>query len=143
MLFTSVQVYYILTWIMNKKVLVIDNTISHATSSQLLTKEGYEVDTVHNSNVGLQQLDAQAYDVIIVQEIPEAESWQLCEKIRRLSGIPLIVISTNASADTCVKAISAGADYFMRKPFGPLEFLARVHSLLQRTSPKQPAPISS
>jgi len=127
---------------MKKKVLVIDNTISHATSSQLLTNEGYEVDTVPNSNVGLQQLDAQAYDVIIVQESPEAESWQLCEKIRRLSGIPLIVISTNASADTCVKAISAGADYFMRKPFGQLEFLARVHSLLQRSSLKQSVPIS-
>ena len=126
---------------MNKRVLVIDNAVSYLASSQLLSKEGYAVDTVHNTNAGLQQLDAQAYDAIIVQESPEAESWQLCEKIRRLSGMPLIVISTNASAETCAKAINAGADYFMRKPFGPLEFLARVHSLLQRSSPKQPVPI--
>ena len=128
---------------MSKKALVINNTISHLTSYQLLIKEGYEVDTVHNSDMGLQQLDAQPYDIIIVQESHEAESWQLCEKIRHLSGTPLIVISTNASADTCVKAIKAGADYFMRKPFGPLEFLARVHSLLQRTSPKQAVPVGS
>ena len=129
-----------------KKALIIDNIdngISHVTSSQLLIKEGYDVHMVHNSDAGLQQLDAQDYDLIIVQESPEAQSWQLCEKIRHLSGMPLIVISPNASADTCVKAINAGADYFLRKPFGPLEFIARVQSLLQRTSQKQPAPIGT
>jgi DNA-binding response OmpR family regulator len=129
-----------------KKVLIIDNidnAISHMTSSQLLIKEGYDVDMVPNADVGLPQLAAQDYDVIIVQESPEAQSWQLCEKIRHLSGVPLIVISPNASADTSVKAINAGADYFLRKPFGPLEFIARVQSLLQRTSPKQPAPIGA
>jgi two-component system response regulator VanR len=127
----------------SNRVLVIDNTILPATSSQLLTKEGYEVEKVHDSDVGLQQLDTQAYDIIIVQENHETESWQLCEKIRHLSRTPLIVISINASADTCVKAINAGADYFMRKPFGPLEFLARVQSLLQRTSLNQSAPVHS
>jgi len=128
---------------MNKRVLVIDNAVSYLASSQLLSKEGYAVDTVHNTNAGLQQLDAQAYDAIIVQESPEAESWQLCEKIRRLSGMPLIVISTNASANTCVRAINAGADYFMRKAFGPQEFIARVQSLLQRAPINQPAPVGS
>ena len=127
--------------ITNRKALVIDNTVWHTTSSQLLAREGYDVDMVHNSDLGLQQLDAQDYDVIIVQESPGAESWQLCEKIRHLSVIPLIVISTNASADTCVKAINAGADYFLRKPFGPLEFIARVQSLLQRRSTKRSAPV--
>jgi two-component system response regulator VanR len=127
---------------MNRQALVIDNSISYMPGSQLLMEEGYDVEMVHNSDAGLQQLDAQSYDIIIVQESPEAESWQLCEKIRRLSGMPLIVISVNASADTCVKAINAGADYCLRKPFGPLEFLARVQSLLQRTSPNKSAPVS-
>ena len=98
---------------------------------------------VHNSDAGLQQLDTQAYDIIIVQENREAESWRLCEKIRRLSGMPLIVISKNASAETCAKAINAGADCFMRKAFGPLEFIARMQSLLQRTSLNQSSPVSS
>ena len=128
---------------MSKKVLVINNNNWQATSSQLLIKEGYKVDVVPNLDGVLQQLDAQAYDIIIVQESHEAESWQLCEKIRHLCHMPLIVISPNASADTCVKAINAGADYFMRKPFGPLEFLARVQSLLQRTSLNQSAPVGS
>ena len=128
---------------MSKKVLVINNTNPQPNRYQLLIEAGYQVDVAYNFDVGLQQLDSQDHDIIIVQESPDAESWELCEKIRHLSGMPLIVISTNASADTCVKAINAGADYFMRKPVGPLEFLARVQSLLQRTSLKQSVPVGS
>jgi DNA-binding response OmpR family regulator len=126
---------------MCKKALVIDNTVTPATSSQLLTREGYDVDVVPDADVGLQHLDAQVYDVIIVKASPKAESWQLCKEIRRLSSLPLIVISTNASADTCVKSINAGADYFLRKPFGPMEFIARVQSLLERRLLKPAAPV--
>jgi DNA-binding response OmpR family regulator len=122
------------------KVLYINDTVKHPTCSRLLIKEGYRVDTVYDVSVGLQYLHARAYDIIILQENPEAESWQLCDEIRRLSGIPLIVISRNASTETCVRAINAGADYFLRKPFGPLEFIARVQSLLQRVTQKQAAP---
>jgi DNA-binding response OmpR family regulator len=126
---------------MGKKVLVIDNNFTPATSSQLLTREGYDVDVAPNADVGLQTLDVQVYDVIIVKVSPETESWQLCEEIRRLSSLPLIVVSTNASADTCVKSINAGADYFLRKPFGPMEFIARVQSLLERRALKTAAPV--
>jgi DNA-binding response OmpR family regulator len=142
LLFTSIQEYYILIMVRNKNVLIIDNSIWHATGYQYLIKEGYRVDTVPNSGAGLQQLETQAYDVIIIQENPEAESWQLCERIRHLSSIPLIVINKNASTDTCVKAINAGADYFMRKPFGPLELIARMQSLLQRIPIKQAESVS-
>ena len=123
---------------MLRSVLYINNTMKHPTCSQLLVKEGYRVDTVYGANVGLQQLRARDYDVTILQENPQAESWQHCEVIRELSGMPLIVISRNASTETCVRAINAGADYFLRKPFGPLEFIARVQSLLQRV-PLKPA----
>jgi DNA-binding response OmpR family regulator len=128
---------------MDKKVLIIKNVTLHTPGSKLLIKEGYRVDTVHGADAGLQQLDTQSYDIIIVQESNEAETWRLCEKIRHLSGIPLIVISKNASTDTCVKAINAGADYFLRKPFSSLELVARVQSLLYRASLNQPATIGS
>lgn len=124
---------------MNKKVLIIENTTSDWNRSLLLNEEGYSVDFAQDSDTGLQKLNGQAHDLIIIQETPEAESWQLCEKIRCTSSLPLIVISTNASIETSVKAINAGADYFLRKSFGPLEFLARVQSLLHRKSRGQSA----
>ena len=115
--------------------MIIDNAISDPTSSLLLSEEGYTVDVVPDSDMGLQQLQSETPDVIIVQERPEAESWHLCEKIRRMSPRPLIVISGNVGKETYVKTINAGADYFMRRPFGHLEFLARIRSLLRRASP--------
>ena len=123
---------------MRKKILLINNTIARAIISEILSRDGHGVDVVHDSDDGLQQLAAQTYDVIIVQENRNSEIWKLCEKIRNLAATPLIVISSNASTSTCVKAINAGADYFLRKPFGPLELLARVNSLLQRTAFRHP-----
>lgn len=128
---------------MSKKVLLINDLTARPIIPELLIKAGYGVDVVHDSDAGLRQLDNQAYDVVIMLESPAAESWQPCEKIRNLTAIPLIVISSSASTETCVKAINAGADYFIRKPFGPLEFLARVNSLLQRTPLREPVPVGS
>jgi len=137
------QVYYIELKTMSKKVLFINNVTNHSIVPELLARTGYEIDVAYNSAMGLQRLDKQDYDVTIVLESPDAESWQLCEKIRNLTTIPLILISSHASTETCVKAINAGADYFMRRPFGPLELLARVNSLLQRTASRQPIPLGS
>lgn len=123
---------------MRKKILLINTTISRTVISEILTRNGHGVDVVYDADDGLQQLAAENYDVIITQERHNSETWRLCEKIRDLVATPLIVISSNASASTCVKAINAGADYFLRKPFGPLELLARVNSLLQRTAFRHP-----
>jgi len=120
---------------MGRSVLFISNTYAQSASLEVLQKAGYRVDMVYNADEGLQQLDAIDYDAVILQESPEAESWRLCRKIRQIATIPLIVISNNASTETCVKAIKAGADFFMRKPFGPLEFSARLGSLMQRRIP--------
>ena len=117
---------------MGKSVLFINTTCTQPASLEVLRKSGYRVDMVYNADIGLRQLDAKVYDAVILQESPEAESWRLCRKIRQVAATPLIVISNHASTEACVKAIKAGADFFMRKPFGPLEFSARLQSLLQR-----------
>lgn len=143
LLFNLRQVYYIEMVTMDKKVLFINNTGAASLVPGLLAGNGYGVDVAFDSETGLRHLVERSYDLAIVLESPAAESWHLCEKIRRLTGIPLIIISSNASTETCVKAISAGADYFMRKPFGPLELLARVGSLFQRTLSRQTIPVVS
>jgi two-component system response regulator VanR len=128
---------------MGKKALLFNNTLAHPLVAGLLTRTDFEVDLAPDYEIGVRQLEMQTYDITVIIESQGSESWQLCQKIRSLTAIPLIVISTNASPDACAKAIDAGADYFMRKPFGPLEFLARVNSLMQRSSPRQAIPIGS
>jgi DNA-binding response OmpR family regulator len=123
---------------MGKKVLFINNVRSLLMIPELLSRVGYEVDMAYSVEASLPLLVNREYDIIILLEGSGIESWPSCERIRAITGIPLIVISLNASTETCVKAINAGADYFMRKSFGPLEFLARINSLLQRANSRQP-----
>jgi DNA-binding response OmpR family regulator len=135
------QIYYIEMVTMDKKVLLINNTGAVSSISGLLAAYGYEADVVSGPEKGLRRLYGRNYNLVIVLEYFTAESWRLCEKIRELTGIPLIVISANAGTEACVKAINAGADYFMRKPFGSLELLARIDSLYQRSLPRQAATV--
>ena len=116
---------------MSSKVLIIDNNPSESISSRLLSSAGYSVDVSRDVNNSLHGLSRQSPDVIIVQEAPGTESWNLCTQIRRVTRMPLIVISSNPSKETSVRAINAGADYFLRRP-GRLELVARVKSLLRR-----------
>lgn len=126
---------------MAKHILVIANSYLRSTNSGLLTREGYKVDMVNNTEANLKRVDNRDYDIIILQAGRETAEWQLCEQIRKLYGIPLIVISSHTSVDMSAKAIDAGADYFLKRPFGPMELSARIRSLLQRPSSKSSEPV--
>jgi DNA-binding response OmpR family regulator len=117
---------------MNKRILFINNYTATSTIPELIAGAGYRVDIALNPEAASRELETRNYDLAVLLENPYAPSWTTCEKIRQSTSIPLIVISYEASTETCVKAINAGADYFMRKPFGPLELHARINSLLQR-----------
>jgi DNA-binding response OmpR family regulator len=141
LLFNRGEVYYIYLMKMGKKALFINNNAAHVAITEPLNGADFTIDTALDTATGLKQLETQDYDIAVVIENNGAESWQLCEKIRNMTAIPLIVVSANTSPEACARAIYAGADYFMRKPFGPREFLARVNSLMQRPPVRQAVPI--
>jgi DNA-binding response OmpR family regulator len=124
---------------MAKKVLFINKTNPASIIPELLSGTGYEVFEVFDTETGLQHLESQTDDLVILLENAAVENWMVCREIRGLTAVPLIVISSGASAESCVKAINAGADFFMRKPFGPMELLARINALFQRLPAPQTA----
>jgi DNA-binding response OmpR family regulator len=128
---------------MNKKVLFVNRINPVSIIPELLTSAGHDVITVYDAEEGLNRLKSQPYDMVILQENAAAESWTLSASIRSLTATPLIVISSGASAETCVKTINAGADFFIRKPFGPMELIARINALFQRVSILQLIPVVS
>lgn len=125
---------------MNKKILLINRYTGTSTLPDAIAKAGYSVDFSLRLESALDYHEH--YDLIILIESPFADSWTSCEKIRKVTSTPLIVISINATTKTCIKAIDAGADYFIRKPYGHGELLARVNSLLQRVSYNQVLPLA-
>jgi DNA-binding response OmpR family regulator len=128
---------------MVKKVLFINNAGRASVIPELLADTGCEISEVFDAGAGLRRLESRPFDMVILVENAAAESWLLCGKIRRLTTSPFITISSGASAETCVKAIASGADFFIRKPCGPMELLARVNALFQRVNSSQPVPMVS
>jgi DNA-binding response OmpR family regulator len=128
---------------MAKTILFINRSDPASIIPELLTGAGHEVITLNDAEEGLNHLESQFYDMVILLDNAAAESWKLCVEIRRRTVSPFIIISSGASAEACVKAIMSGADFFIRKPFGPMELLARVNALFQRVTILQRVPILS
>ena len=109
----------------------------------MLTGAGYDVHCAAGAPDGFSCLESGAFDLVILQEKPETPNWDICAGIRQLTPSPLIVISPGATAESCVKAIEAGADFFLRKPFGPMELISRITVLFSRQPARQPVSLSS
>jgi DNA-binding response OmpR family regulator len=119
---------------MERAVLFINCTHTRSGSPEALKKERFRVEMTHDCDTALEWLELREYEVVILQVSPMEESWRFCRDVRRISNIPLIVIGNNASTEVCVKAINAGADFFLRKPIGPQELVARIKALMYRSN---------
>jgi DNA-binding response OmpR family regulator len=128
---------------MVNKVLFINKTKPASAIPEMLSRAGYDVFESRDAEASLRCLETGTYSLIITVENVAAESWVFCARVRELTTSPLIVISSGATTESCVKAISAGADFFLRKPFGPMELISRINALFQRIPARQPIPVSS
>src|SRR5699024_11991126 len=68
--------------------------------------------------------------------MPEISGCELCEKIRRFSDIPIIMITARDQQEDIVKGLKIGADDYLTKPFDEDELLARIEAILRRQAPK-------
>lgn len=72
---------------------------------------------------------------IIDLVLPDMDGIDLCRRLREWSDMPLIVLSAVGEEDAKVRALAAGADDYVTKPFGPRELIARVQANLRRVEP--------
>ena len=126
----------------NKKVLVIDDepqitrVLRHS-----LAAHRYDVRTAADGVSGLDTFRDWNPDLIITDlQMPEMDGIDLCREIRKASTVPIIVLSVRGEERTKVKALDAGADDYVTKPFGIDELLARVRAALRRTRNGEDAP---
>ena len=72
---------------------------------------------------------------IIDLMLPDIDGIELCRRLREWTRMPLIVLSAVGEEDAKVRALAAGADDYVTKPFGPRELIARLQANLRRISP--------
>ena len=99
-----------------------------------LTTEGYTVIEARNGAEALDQLRDGHPDLILLDmNMPVLDGLQACREIRAISGAPIIMLTVRSADKDKVRALDAGADDYVVKPFSIEELLARVRALLRRT----------
>ena len=76
--------------------------------------------------------DARPDLVILDLELPEMDGWQVLQRLREISVVPVLLLTAQAAEIDKVRGLTDGADDYVTKPFGPRELVARVEALLRR-----------
>jgi DNA-binding response OmpR family regulator len=74
--------------------------------------------------------------------MPGLDGWQVLERIRELSDVPVLMLTARAEELDKVRGLRAGADDYVTKPFGRQELLARIDAGLRRSRSREEAPES-
>lgn len=120
----------------NPKILMIEDDLDAAEMLSLyLSEECFETEVIDNALTGVSKIKNYPYDILLLDiNLPDYSGFDVCTKIRSFSSIPIIVISAETDMEVKLKAFKLGADDFILKPFDARELVARIWSLLKRTS---------
>ena len=115
-------------------VLVVDDDPDvRALVSTLLGRAGYLITEAPDGRAALKALYDQRPDLVVLDvNMPDLDGWATLERIRDLSDVPVVMLSARGEELEKVRALRAGADDYVTKPFGRQELLARVESVLRR-----------
>jgi len=103
-------------------------------TSFLLRDEGYEVITADNGRAGLELVERELPDLVILDVMmPHIDGLEVCRRIRQTMDVPIIMLSAKGETADKVTGLKMGADDYLAKPFEPAELLARVKAVLRRT----------
>lgn len=118
-----------------KKILIVDDEkpISDIIKFNL-TKEGYETVTAFDGREAIAKFEEENPDLIILDlMLPELDGLEVAKEVRKISHIPIIMLSAKDSEFDKVIGLEIGADDYVTKPFSNRELLARVKAHLRRT----------
>jgi DNA-binding NtrC family response regulator len=117
------------------RVLVVDDEKDNCDYlNVLLSREGYEVDTLQDPTQVLAQLKAKEYHLVILDMVmPKMTGTEVLADLRKQdSDLAVIICTGNPSLDTAVASLRNQASDYVRKPFEPPEFLATVKNVLAK-----------
>jgi DNA-binding response OmpR family regulator len=123
------------------KVLVVedDNRVLAALRTVLL-QHGLDVACASTGEQALELVSDGPDAVLLDLGLPDRDGFKVCAQIRRVSNVPVIVVTARGDARSRVHGLNLGADDYIVKPYHVAELVARIHAVTRRTrQPPTPA----
>ena len=117
------------------EVLLIDDDPDLAVMLRaLLRGQDFQIRAVYNGEDGIQACKESPPDIIILDLLmPGMDGWQVCEKIRSFSDVPILILSALGSPASVARALDAGADDYLIKPVHASLLSSRLRTLVRRS----------
>jgi len=117
-------------------VLVVEDEPSIASFISLYLKNaGYTVRTAGTGGAALNAVAAEMPSLILLDlNLPDMDGVEICRRIRKTSDVPILMLTARDEDVDKIIGLEVGADDYLTKPFNPRELVARVKSVLRRTS---------
>ncbi|MBQ3076880.1 MAG: response regulator transcription factor [Clostridia bacterium] len=117
------------------KILIVEDEQLLAESlHSLLTSKGFAVECVLDGETGAEYALLGVYDLLILDVMmPGLDGFSLARRVRaERCGTPILMLTARSGVEDRVEGLSAGADYYLTKPFDTRELLACINALLRR-----------
>jgi two-component system, OmpR family, alkaline phosphatase synthesis response regulator PhoP len=112
--------------------------------TDLLTAEGYEVESAADGNTGLAKALSEKFDLILLDVmLPGKNGFDVCRELRQQGkDVAVLMLTARTQLTDRVVGLKLGADDYLVKPFEPPELLARIEALLRRVVKDKLAPVA-
>lgn len=117
-------------------ILLIDDDIEFTELlNELLSLEGFEITIAHNGQEGLEKLQSNCYDLVLLDVMmPIKNGIETLKELRQNFTLPVLMLSARDDQIDRILGLELGADDYLPKPFNDRELIARIKAILRRTS---------
>ena len=117
------------------KILIVDDDQNICELLRLyVEKDGYEAIVVNDGAAALSAVNEHSPKLVLLDiMLPKLDGWQVCREIRKISDIPIIMITAKGETFDKVLGLELGADDYIAKPFDTKEVMERIKAVLRRT----------
>ena len=121
------------------KVLVVDDEKLIVKGIRFsLEQDNMEVDCAYDGEEAMSKAKEKEYDVILLDVmLPKADGFEVLQTVREFSEVPVIMLTAKGNDMDKILGLEYGADDYITKPFGIMEFLSRVRAALRRSAPEE------
>lgn len=119
---------------MEKILIVEDDRACAEHLSAFLKEEGFGTTAVYTRAEALELTTREHFDLALVDlTLPDGSGYPICSALKRQDGIPVIFLTAADDEASVVAGFDLGAEDYIRKPFRPLELIARIKCVLRRS----------